>query len=205
MKHACEPRRRAGELASPLGQAAFGYYREWMRLKKFSQPGSNAFVESKYYRAFINFARLVIDANVPKPDRYIALMVEADILPILWCRDQAYALYLGWLDKLSDPLELVKESVSYLMDIADSENVKLYTVFSHLGPQRVLSLIRQRRLTPWLLFCSQAFDKQVLKKLDSSQLIAFNAVVNSGYWGNRFDTEKTTLEQVKMIVRGIGL
>ena len=205
MRHFCEPKRRTQELMSPLGQSAFGYYREWMRMKKFGQPGAPAFMESKYYRSFINFAQLVIDANVAKPERFIELMVAGEILPVLWCRDSAYAIYLGWLDKLANPLDLVQESISYLMDICDKDNVQLDMVFEHLGPQQVLSLIRQHRLTPWMLFCSTSFKNQILKKLDSSQLIAFNAVVNSTYWSERFKVESGTLEQVKMIVREIGL
>lgn len=205
MKHPCEPRRRAQELASPLGQAAYGYYRDWMKLKKFSQPGAMAFMESKYYRAFINFAQMVIDANVSRPDKYMQIMVDCDVLPILWCRDQAYALYLAWSDKLANPLELVQNSVEYLIDLSEKEGVELDKIFEHLGAQQVLSLIRQRRLTPWLLFCSTCFDKQILKKLDPSQLVAFNAVVNAQYWAGRFAKEKATLEEVKTIVKGIGL
>ena len=205
MRHYCEPKRRAQELMSPIGQAAYGYYRDWMRLKKFSAPGAAAFMESKYYRAFIKFAEMVIDANISRPDKYLELMVAGDVMPFLWCRPQTYSVYLAWADRIADPIELVGESISYLMDICDKEKVDLSCIFEHLGPQQVLSLIRQRRLTPWFLFCSSAFDKQILKKLDSSQLVAFNSVVNAQYWAERFGKEKGTLEQVKMIVKGIGL
>src|SRR5271167_4313463 len=94
MRHFCEPKRRMEQLKSPLGQAALGYYREWMKLKKFSQPGPGAFLESKFYRQFINFAQLVVDANISRPDRYMELMVQAEIAPALWLREQCYALYL---------------------------------------------------------------------------------------------------------------
>lgn len=204
MNHHCEPRRRAQEIASPLGQAAYGYYRDWMKLKKFSQPGAAAFMESKYYRSFINFSQLVIDANISKPNRYVELMVAGDILPILWCRDSAYAIYLDWSDKLSDPLEQVQDSINYLMDICDAENVALPEIFDHLGGQRVLSLIRQRRLTPWLLFCSGRFGA-LLKSLDQAQLVAFNGVVNSVYWAGRFQKERSTVESIKMIVKELNL
>lgn len=204
MRHACEPKRRMTELASPLGQAAFGFYREWMKMKKFSQPGAAAFMESKYYRSFINFAQLVMDANISKPEKYMALMVEADVQPMLWCRDQCYTVYLDWMDKLQDPIDQVQDSINYLLDICEKESSSLDKIFEHLGAQRVLSLIRQRRLTPWLLFCSASFGS-LLKTLDKSQLGAFNVVVNSGYWANRFQKDTSTVAQIKVIAKELGL
>lgn len=204
LKHYCEPKRRAAELLSPLGQAAFGYYREWMRLKKFSVQGSAAFVESKYYRSFINFAQMIINAGIARPDKYIELMVAGDILPILWCRESAYAVYLQWNDKLSDPIEQVQSSVNCLLDICEKETVQLEDVFKHLGVQQILSLVRQRQLSPWLLFNSAKFGI-VLKTFDQSQLIVFNNLINSEYWANKFQTELGTVSTIKNIVKEIGL
>jgi hypothetical protein len=175
-----------------------------MRQKRFSQPSSAAFLESKYYRAFINFAQLVIQANLSNPNKFISLMVEGNILPVLWCRDSAYAIYLDWSDKISDPLDQVQDSISYLIDIAGTDNIDLEKIFTHLGPNKVLSLIRQRRLTPWLLFCSAKFG-DFLKTLDMSQLKAFNQVVNSAYWAERFKTERAAIDNIKHIAKEMGL
>jgi hypothetical protein len=204
MKHHCEPRRRMEELRSPVGQAAFGYYRDWMRARKFSIPGAAAFMESKFYRPFLQFAQMVIDANIARPDRYIEIMVEAEIQPVLWCREQCYALYVEWTDKLTEPLEQVQESVNYLMDICEKENVQLPNAFNHLGPQRVISLVRQRRLSPWLIFCSPTFGK-LLKSMDKGHITTFNNIVNAQYWGERFQKERATIEQIKGIVKELGL
>lgn len=204
MRHTCKEKDRAFEIKSPLGQAAFGYYQAWMKLKRFSQPSSAAFLESKYYKAFINFAQLVIDANISRPDKYMELMVEAEVLPILWCREQCYGVYLEWIDKLSDPLDQVQASVNYLLDICEKESFQLPEIFDKLGVQRVLNLVRQRRLTPWLLFCSPSFGK-FLKELDKEQLKVFNTVVNASFWGDKFQKERATLEHIKLIVKEVGL
>jgi hypothetical protein len=204
LNHHCEPRRRKEELASPLGQAAYGYYSDWMRLRKFSVPNADAFKESKFYRMFIRFAQLVIDANVSRPDKYIQLMVDGEITPALWCADGAYTLYIKWLDLLHDPLEHVSDSINYLFDLCEKEEVLLPNIFTHLGTQRVLSLVRQRRLSPWFLFCSAQFAR-ILKSLDTEQLKAFNSVVNAQYWGDRFTQEKNTVAEIKKLVKELGL
>jgi len=204
MKHTCEEKRRHFEFKSTLGQAAYGYYRDWMQLKRYSAPGAAAFMESKFYRSFINFAQLVMDANISRPDKYMELMVEADISPVLWCREQCYSVYLGWMDKLSDPLDQVQESINYLMDICDKDGVDIAGVFKHLGEQQVIQLVRQRRLSPWLLFCAPSFGK-FLKEMDRGHLKAFNTVVNSSYWGQRFQQERSTIDNIKTIVKAVRL
>lgn len=204
MRHHCEQKRRASEIISPLGQAAYGYYSEWMRVKKFSQQTTATFMSSKYYRAFINFAQLIIDANISRPEKYIAIMNDADLPPVLWCRESAYALYLDWMDKLQDPLDSVQESVNYLLDICEKEGTGLPNIFSHLGSSRVLSLIRQRRLSPWLLFCSSTFGT-LLRSLDKSELSAFNAVVNSSFWATKFSQNRAIVENIKTIAKELEL
>ena len=204
MRHSCEPKRRAEELMSPLGQSAFALYRDWMRMRKFSQPSSAAFLESKFYRAFINFAKLIVDANISRPDKYLELMTEGEVQPALWCSPGAYTLYTQWFDSLHDPLEQVQDSINHLLDICEKEEVPLEKIFEHLGVQRILSLIRQRRLSPWFLFCSASFGK-VLKQLDKEHLKSFDAVVNSSYWGGKFSKERAMVEQIKAIVKELGL
>jgi len=200
MKHHCEPKRRTQELMSPLGQAAYSYYREWMRLKKYSQPSSVAFMESRYYRAFINFAELVKDANIANPEKYISLMIEADILPILWCREQCYSVYLEWVDKMADPMDEVSSTINYLLDLSEKEGVEFKQIFQHLGAARIISLVRQRRLSPWFLFCSKRFGV-LLKTLDKHQLSAFNTIVNSSYWAKKFEENKNIIKDINQISR----
>lgn len=204
MKHFCEPKRRANTLSSPQGQAAFAFYRDWMKARKFGQPSAAAFLDSKYYRAFVNFAKHIADANISRPDKYLELMVEIDMMPSMWCSSAAYTIYTAWFDSQHDPIEQVSESIGYLLTICEAENVQLPNIFQHLGVQRILSYVRQRRLSPWFLFCSAAFGK-ILKQLDSAHIKAFDTVVNSSYWGEKFKKEQATLEQIKIIVKEMGL
>lgn len=204
MRHTCEPRRKREEFSSPLGQAAYSYYLDWMTLRKYSKPNASAFMESKFFRPFMKFSQLVIDANISRPDRYMELMVEGEVQPMLWHTTSAYTLYTRYLDLLADPLEQVSDSINYLMDICQNEDIELKNIFQHLGVQRLLNLIRQRRLSPWFLFCSSEFGK-VIKSIDKSHLRAFNLVVNAEYWGGRFSESKNTVQEIKLVIQGMGL
>lgn len=204
MKHHCKEKQRAQTMQQPLGQSAYAFYKDWMKMRKFGQPSAEAFVESRFYQSFINFAQMVVDANISRPDKFIEIMVEGEIQPPLWCAPGAYNLYTAWFDSLHPPLQQVEESIAYLIEICEKENVELDNIFEHLGAQRVLSYVRQRRLSPWFLFCSSKFSK-MLKNVDQAHIKSFDAVVNAQYWGEKFQTSKAIITQIKEITKELGL
>jgi hypothetical protein len=211
MKHFCEPKRRTQELMSPTGQAAFGYYNAWMKMRRYTQQTSSTFIESKFFKTFVKFAQMVIDANIGDPEKYMELMVAGSIDPTLWCRQSAYALYLEWADKNSDPIEDVQASINYLFDICEKEDIltsegapDIRRIFAHLGVQRIFALVRQKRITPWLLFNATSF-KPILEQLDSGERAALNRIINAEYWSKKFTMNKSVVASIKEIATEICL
>jgi hypothetical protein len=204
MRHNCEIKKRHDEMNSPIGESAYSYYTIWMKLKKFSTPPKTAFIESKYYRSFIKFSKLVISANIGRPETYIQLMINAQLLPSLWDCAGAYTLYTQYIDNLQDPIMQVADSISCLMDICEKENVQLNDIFNYIGANKTINLVHQRRLSPWFLFCSPKFG-EMLHSLDQGQLKAFNNVVNSAYWGPKFQDNKHLVDQIKELIKEVGL
>ena len=204
MKHQCKEKRRAELMKQPLGQSAYSFYCTWMKMRKYSQQTTAAFMESRFYQAFVKFAEMVVDANISRPDKFIEIMVDGEVQPPLWCSPEAYNLYTAWYDSLHDPLSQVEESIAYLIDVADKDGVLLENIFDHLGAQRILSFVRQRRLSPWFLFCSSKFSKAI-KQMDPAHLKAFDMVINSNYWGKKFQESKATIAQIKEITKELNL
>jgi hypothetical protein len=204
MRHECEQKKRAYEIASPVGQAGFIHYTAWMKLKKFKAQSIDAFMSSRYYRAFLRFAEMVITAGISKPERYIQLMVDGGITPDLWHRDQCYKMYLDWMDNQEDPLSQVASSIMCLMDLAEKEEVDYRKIVEHLGAQRILSLIGQRKLSPWFLLHSSAVQA-FLKGLDPEHLKNFDRAINIGAWVERLQENKDIRAEIKQVITEVGL
>jgi len=204
MKHYCEQKKRAEEITSPAGQASYGYFEHWMKARKFRSQTREAFMASKYYRSFMRFANLVITAGISKPLKYIELMVEHGITPELWHRDACYKIYLDWVDRLSDPFEQVKDSIELLMDLAEKEGVDYRKILEHLGSQKILSLILQRKLSPWFLLHSSAMQR-LLKTLDPSELKSFDQAVNIGAWVDRLQEQQQLRQDIRAIISELEL
>ena len=204
MRHNCEQKRRAEEIGSPSGIAAYSFFELWLRLRKFKSQSREAFMASKYYRAFLKFALMVPAAGITKPETYVKLMLDNGITPDLWCRDACYKIYLDWVDRIADPLEQVQSSIEVLMDIAEKEGVNYQDAIGHLGARKVLALIIQRKLSPWFLLHSVKVQ-QLLKSLPKDELKEYDKAINIGAWVERLEEQKQLRADIRHIISEIGL
>lgn len=203
-RHACKEKARAQELASPTGQAAYQHYLTWMRVRKFKTQAIDAFAASRYYKQFIKFATMVATAGISKPERYIELMVDGGITPDLWTREQCYQMYLDYMDTREKPLDQVVMSIQTLMDVADKEGVDYSKIVKHLGPQRMLSLITQRKISPWFLFHSVT-SRELISSLDNEEKKAYDKIIKFSAWAERLQKNAKVREEIIAIVKELGL
>lgn len=204
MNHKCKEKKRAEEMKTIIGQVAYGFYVDWMKMQKFKAPPVDTFISSRYYQSFFKFSSMAANINIDKPNLYISLMVRRDIPPVMWHRDQCYSIYLEFMDKEADPIELVASSLDKLEKISIAENVKLSEIFIHLGFKRILELIRLRNLSPWLLLCSSQF-KSFLNELDDHDLKLIAGIINIGFWTDNFEKKPDIRNIINPIVADFGL
>jgi hypothetical protein len=157
MNHRCPEHERLNQLRSPLGQRAYSYYAEWMRLKKRAVPPQETFLVSKQYNYFVKFAEWSDKTAIPNVPRFIELMVETDTQPVLWSRDSTYSLYLQWYDNAYPPEQQFIETLDALKKLAEEHGVALREIFPKLGAMELARLIRRRKLSPWLLIVAPTF------------------------------------------------
>jgi hypothetical protein len=204
MTHQCKEKKRNDEIKTPIGQAAYTYYTDWMRQKKLKAPSIDTFTSSRFYTSFIKFSEHVNKLNITHPVVFIKLMILRDIPPVMWCRDQCYSIYLEWVDKESDPFQLVLSSLDLLEKIATQQSVKLGTIFQHLGYKHILELIRLRNISPWLLLHSGKF-KEFLKDLDQEDMSIILGIINVTYWSDVLAQNAEISKELVEIVKQFGL
>lgn len=205
MKHTCKEKERAHELATPIGQAAYIFYCDWMKAYKRKPPSIDTFGTSRYYTSFIGFAQHVKKLNIGNPSKFVEIMCNKDISPTLWKRDQCYSMYLEWMDKKQDPLEQVQMSIETLLDLSEREDVKnISEIFIHLGVRRLAELIRLRKLSPWFLFCSKKFS-EYLKAISKDESMELSSIINPGYWSSKLQDNKQLVKEIMEINKEMGL
>lgn len=158
MNHRCKERARMDELRSPVGQAAYSYYAEWMKLNKRSVPPIETFAASTLYSTFIKFANHAVKVRLPNVMGFIRAMVEnGKVQPSLWCRDNVYAMYLQGYDKVVSPTQQFFDSYEEIDALSMELKCAHSQVFEQIGVDTVLDLVQKRKLSAWFLVSSGAF------------------------------------------------
>ncbi len=204
MKHRCPERERLEEMRSPRGSLAYAYYSEWMRLQKRSVPDVDRFMTSRQYNYFMKFVDWVEKTSMPNPNQFIKLMVETGTQPVLWCRDNTYAMYLQWYDNAYPPSEQFIETFERLQMLAADHNVELSKVFNELGPQAVAKMVRRRKLSPWLLVLSAVFLDWLRSLPDTDKDMVADAV-NFAAWSLKLRNEAELVRELKTACEEFGL
>ena len=204
MDHECKQMKREKELKSPDGQAAWQYYHNWMRQKKRVAPNAAAFMDSKLFRTFINFAQFVKKVQLPLPDKFIWLMIKKDYPPTMWMRDDVYALYLEFIDNKMPPIDQAKQSIKTLFDFADAYDVDLENIFEVINPNELIHLIRIRKLSPWLLLFSQKF-REFFAGMSEEQQVIVETFIKPEVWAEKRVEHKADIEIIKGYIGELGI
>lgn len=166
MAHRCTEREKFESLRSPVGQAAYSYYSEWMKLKKHTVPPIETFANSRYFNSFMKFAEYSDRTNLPNPRQFIRFMVQHTYGPELWSRDNAYAMYLDQYDATYTPTQQVLESIEFATNLAAEYNCEIQKLFETVPLDVLTSHVQRRKFSPWFLLASKKFREYLLSIQD---------------------------------------
>lgn len=204
IKHECTQMLRTHEIQTIQGQMAYGMYKVWLEKQRRKPPPPEGFVTSAYYTSFMKFASWVRETGIPDPEKYIDLMVDSKIAPALWRRSEAYQIFLEYTDKRSDPYEQVNVSIETILALSEGLEIKPAEVFKRFTSAEITELIQQRRLSPWLMFCSKSF-KQWIESLVEGERRELMKNIGIGFWSNKLERSPEVVKQIKLIAEELGI
>jgi len=206
LKHKCTQMVREEEINTPRGQAAYSLYGRWLKSHNRAIPTVNTFLTSKVYSTFIEFAAFIKKVKIPDTDLFIRLMKDRSIHPQLWLHDSVYALYMEYLDAQVSPVQHMKYTVDTLYKLADIFECEVKQLFHELTVSELSQLIRERRISPWILLHSREF-KKLLIKINPDERSVFETLIRPGYWTFVLDknSNKKHVELAKNIVEGLKI
>lgn len=204
MKHECTQLLRSREIKSVSAVRAYGFYGIWLAKQKRTNPPIESFMTSAYYSSFLKFEQWSKETNIPKPEKYIELMVTNQISPALWRRSEAYLLFLEWTDKVSDPMHQVTITIETMISLSDEYAVEMSKVFDNFSCGDMIEAIHQRQLSPWFLFCSKSFKLWSSKLHESERSILFKNI-GLDYWKKRLEDSVDIVNDIKKIVESLGV
>jgi hypothetical protein len=204
IQHRCKEMIKAEEFKTPIGQAAWLYYQQWMAIQKKSVSLPASFMRSKYYNAFIKFAHFVKRVKIADVELFIKMMKEKSVQPTLWVHDQMYALYLEYLDRTSTPARQANITMKTLSKIADAADCDISEIFNVVHPIEILELIRERKLSPWILLRSVKFGA-MLQMVSAEERQLFEQLIRPSYWSAKFELNPKIVQKMTTYVKELNL
>jgi len=205
LKHKCKQMIRDEQFRSVVGQAAWGFYQEWMRAQRKIVPKSSAFLHSKFFTSFYKFAEFVRRVKLPDNNLFIKLMVTKRIMPTIWTRDEVYAKYLEHYDYRVEPKKHASDTIKMIIKIAEAAECNENEIFDILTPNDVIQLIRERRFSPWFLINSPKFLKFFTENTTSEEQMILQTIIRADYWKKKFIEHEEDLKVIKTLVRKLNL
>ncbi len=204
LRHRCKQMIRKEEVETILGQTAWFHYQAWMRAQHHLIPHIKSFLHSKFYSPFMRFAKFAKDVRIPDPDLYIKQMVALDMQPVLWTNDQVYVAFLEHMDRKVPANKNAQITIETLFDYADALGCDIGDVFSKIDANECIQLMRQRKLSPWLLLHIDKF-KQFYAQLSRDQKIVLETIIRPKYWSEKLKNNPEIVEQMKRFVKELNL
>lgn len=203
--HECQQKRRFTELQTPLGRTAYQYYQLWMKLHHRHSSGETSFLASRYYGFFVRFTKFVQKINLPDVTTFIKLMVIKKLEPFMWTRDDVYQVYLEHLGKHLTPMEHAVISMKTLSNYAKRQGIDESEVFNVLHPNEVIAMIREHRLSPWVLLNSRSFIKMLATRTDPEQRVIIETIIHPDVWEEKLNSNPEETKKVQNIVKQMGI
>lgn len=206
MNHKCKDRDRLDTMQTPLGQSAYAYYSEWMRVSKKSVPPHKTFLTSRFYTTFIKFAEYAEKTNLPSPNTFIKFMVSQTMSPTLWSRDNVYAMYMQSYDAQNPPCNQFIESLDFALKLCSDYGCEPSRLFDTISPHDLERHIRKRKLSVWFLLASKTFKTLIIKHPDQVIKARLQDSAKLGAMIDRIsnDTARLELKQFEDAASEIG-
>ena len=205
MAHECKQMKRLKQFQSPQGQSAWNFYQQWMKKQQRTVYKASSFLDSRYFRTFMNFAEFVQRVDMPLVDRFIWLMVEKKYPPTLWTTNEAYVLFLEFLDYKTTPDELFTLSLQTLFKAAVDADVDIKDVFDIIHPNDLIHMIRKRKISGWLLLNSSAFERIFTTKMSPEQQMIVETLIRPDHWYDQFEQHSEYRKKVREVLDEIGI
>ena len=131
-------------------------------------------------------------------------MKEKDISPTIWKSDEAYALYLEFIDRKGDPVKQAEITINTLFDIAEAADCGVDEVFEILTGAELIQLLRERRLSPWILLHSVKFSQFFATTLPEERII-IESIIRPKYWAEKFQKNPNSIELMRKYTKELNL
>lgn len=125
--------------------------------------------------------------------------------PTMWTNDIVYPKYLEYLDRRSPPTKRANTTIDTFLAIAERAECDVSEVFDVIDAHYVITLLRRRSISPWILLNSDKFKAFFATKTNGQERIILESLIRPEFWVDKFAKNPKMVETMKVIVEELNL
>lgn len=205
-KHLCEQKRRWLDRDRPSNRIGYGAWKNFYNTHHPNKKNTSYqdFLKSNYYTAFVKFGSYCVDISAVNPAAYADHLLRNRVPIDTWTSDKVYTKYLTEYLRVEDCLDAVKRTVEVLLELSNTENIRLEDIFLYANTNKLCHLVTAGKISPWVLYHSRS-GVEFLSKLDTGQTNLIFEYIDPQRWNIKFLREAENVSQVKDLLHKIKI
>ena len=208
INHSCEKKRRWFNKEDPSSRLAFmawaRFYELNNRLSGTPKRSFREFMDSKYYLAFIKFAKQIIDLNALEPAKFIDYVIKNNLPLDKWTHDTVYAAYVSDLIRNEQPESALARNIELMQQWSQQSGELWQDFFRKVSPIQAVAWIKNGRLSPWVVYNADSAEA-LFDRCGEEQLQIIHTSAKVPQWKIRFNKNKESAEWIRNTLRQAGI
>lgn len=190
INHSCEKKRRWFDKDSKHSRIAFNAWNRFYQLNKFNMDPNYStnfknFMNSKYYNAFMKFAKHICDVNAIDPVKFIDYVIKNNLPLDKWTHDFVYKQYVDNYIRQESAENALIRSVNLINDWSQETGKPWNEFFKTVNTHQAVMWIKSGKISPWLLYnVDSAVD--FFSRCSPEQLVLIKELAPIGPWKLKF-------------------
>jgi hypothetical protein len=152
------------------------------------------FDRSRFYAAFVRFARYVIELGAISPLQFLDFLLRIEAPIDRWADPVMYSIYIRELNKNERPETAIERNLMVMEEWSNATGEDLRDFFHKVSPVLATLWIRNGKISPWLL-CTASTVWGLLDRLNEEQTGIVNDIINTE-WRTKIKNNPGTVEVI---------
>lgn len=204
-KHMCDKKRRflaRNNISTIQAHRLFNHWQKKLRLLRQGKTKTvEEFCKSPYYNLFIKLAEFTDKNHVVSSYQYLDWLIDQEIPEKGWCDPRDLSKYHRHVRAIEDPEVQVSTTIKSIETWCKDNDVDVPAeFFKRVTPGQALNMVRDNRLSPWVLFGYERSLNELMSRFDGTEaLFALHDHINVTYWANKVQRDKDECEMVQSL------
>lgn len=184
-RHDCDKKKRFMQSNSINVQKAYRLFIHWQRrtglLRRGKEKTMQDFCKSPFYQTFINLVEFASGQYVVSAFLYMDWLAEKRIPDFKWTDRAQAEQFMSDYRLYQVPEEQAKATAANIRAWCRDQGFSVKEFFNVVSPSQTMTMIREGRLSPWVLFSYEPAVRMV-EKLDDDTFFMIDEFLNAQHW-----------------------